>query len=174
MSRWLDHEKVKWVHTEILFKENEILTKKLAATYRVKNASLMNNKLIQKCHDSWADEHLRVKRTENLIWWRCNISDLRNWVTKYIIKCELCWRNKIQRDKQYNKITWIDVLSRSWKSVTMNFITKLSSSKNLAWRVQFDSILTIVNRLTKYMMFISFKKNCNSTSIDIHHTARIN
>ncbi len=52
LSRWSDHEKVKWVHAEILFKENEILIKKLAATYRVKNTSLIDDELIQKCHDS--------------------------------------------------------------------------------------------------------------------------
>jgi len=46
LSRWSDHEKVKWVHTEILFKKNRILTKKLTMTYRVKNASLMNDELI--------------------------------------------------------------------------------------------------------------------------------
>jgi len=69
---------VKQVYAEILFKENEILMKELAATYRVKNASLMNDELIQECHDSQTGEHLEVKRTENLIQQRCNISDLRN------------------------------------------------------------------------------------------------
>ena len=44
----------------------------------------------------------------------------------------------------------------------INFIMKLSSSKNSAWKVQFNSILTIVNRLTKYMMFISFKKTATA------------
>ncbi len=50
-----------------------------------------------------------------------------------------------------------------WESVTMNFIMKLSTSKNLAWEVKFDSILTIVNRLTKYTMFISFKKTTTAS-----------
>jgi len=58
---------VKQVHTEILSEENEILTKELAAMYRVKNTSLTDDELIQKCHNSWADEHLEVKKTENLI-----------------------------------------------------------------------------------------------------------
>jgi len=95
LSRWLNHEEVKWIHIKILFKENEILTKELAATYKVKNASLINDELIQKCYNSWTDEHLEVKRTENLIQWRCNISDFKNQIVKYITKCELCWRNKI-------------------------------------------------------------------------------
>ena len=41
--------------------------KELAATYRVKNISLTDNELIQKCYDSQTDEHLEVKRIENLI-----------------------------------------------------------------------------------------------------------
>jgi len=163
LSRWSDHEKVKWVHTEILFKENEILMKELAAMYRVKNTSLMNNELIQECHDSWVDEHLEVKKTKNLIRQRCNISDLRNQVMKYIVRCELCWKNKIQRNKQYNEVIWIDVLSESWKSVTINFIIKLSSLKNSTWEVWFDSILMIVNRLIKYTIFISFKKTVTAS-----------
>jgi len=78
LSRQLNHKEVKWVYAEILAEENEILIKELAATYRVKNTSLMNNKLIQKCHDNQTDEHLEVKRIENFIQQRCSISDLRN------------------------------------------------------------------------------------------------
>jgi len=68
LSRWFDHEEVKWVHTEILFKENEIFIKELAATYKVKNTSLTNDELIQKCYNSWVDEHFEVKRIENFVW----------------------------------------------------------------------------------------------------------
>jgi len=32
LSRWLNHEEVKWIYVEILFKKNEVLTKELAAT----------------------------------------------------------------------------------------------------------------------------------------------
>jgi len=69
---------VKQVHAEILSEKNRILMKELAAMYRVKNTSLMNDELIQKCYNSQTDEHLEVKRTENLVQQRCNISDLRN------------------------------------------------------------------------------------------------
>jgi len=41
--------------------------KELAATYRVENTSLINDELIQECYDSQTDEHLEVKRIENLI-----------------------------------------------------------------------------------------------------------
>jgi len=59
---------VKKIHAEILSKDNKkILTKGLAAMYKVKQALLTNEELIQVCHNSRADEHLEVKRTENLV-----------------------------------------------------------------------------------------------------------
>ncbi len=45
----------------------------------------------------------------------------------------------------------------------MNFIVKLSSLKNSAWEVKFDSILTIVDQLTKYTMFVPFKETTTAS-----------
>ncbi len=164
LSRWSDHEEVKMIHTEILCEDKkEILMKDLAVTFKMKNAFLMNNKLIKVCHDSRAGEHLEVKCTEDFVWRRCNIGNLCNWIMKYIVRCDSCWHNKIQRDKHYNRITWLNVLNVSWESVIMNFIIKLSKFKNLAWKVRFDSILIIVNRLMKYMMFISFRETATAS-----------
>jgi len=68
LSRWSDHKEVKMIHAEILHKDKkEILMKDLAVTFKIKNAFLMNNKLIKICHDSRADEHLEVKCTEDLV-----------------------------------------------------------------------------------------------------------
>ncbi len=56
------------IYTEILHKDKkETLIKDLAATFKMKNALLMNNKLIKVCHDSRADEHLEVKCTEDFV-----------------------------------------------------------------------------------------------------------
>jgi len=164
LSKQLDHEEVKKIHIKILSEDNkEILIKGLTATFKMKQASLTDEELIQVCHDDRADEHLEIKSTEDLIQRRHNISNLRDQITKYIVRCDSCHRNKIQRDKRYNEVTQLDASNMSWKSVTMNFITKLSMSRNLTWRVKFNSILTVVNRLTKYSMFISFKKTATAS-----------
>jgi len=164
LSRQPDHKEVKKIHAEILSEDNKgILTKGLAATYKVKQTSLTDEELIWVCHDGRTDRHLEVKRTEDLVQRRHNISDLKDQITEYIIKCNSCCRNKIQRDKRYDKITWLNTLNAPWESVTMNFITKLLTSKDSAWGVKFDSILTIVNRLTKYTMFISFKETATAS-----------
>jgi len=79
LSRQSDHEEVEKIHAEILSEDNKkILTKGLAAMYKVKQAPLTDEELIQVCHDDRASEHLEVKRTEDLIQRRHNISNLRD------------------------------------------------------------------------------------------------
>jgi len=103
---------VKKIHIKILSEDNKgILTKGLTAMYKVKQTPLTDEELIQVCHNNRADEHLEVKRTEDLIQRRHNISDLRDQITEYIIKCNSCCRNKIQRDKRYDKVTQLNTLN---------------------------------------------------------------
>jgi len=105
---------VKKIHTEILSEDDKkILTKGLAAMYKVKQALLTDEELIQVCHDSRVNEHLKVKRIKNLIQRRHNVSNLKNQITEYIIKCDSCCRNKIQRDKRYDKVTQLNALNVS-------------------------------------------------------------
>jgi len=68
LSKQSDHEEVKKIHVEILSEdEKKILTKDLTATYKVKQAFLTDKEFIQVCHNNKVNEHLEVKRTENLI-----------------------------------------------------------------------------------------------------------
>jgi len=56
------------IYTEILCKDKKrTLMKDLAATFKMKNAFLMNDKLIKVCHNNRADEHLEVKCTEDFV-----------------------------------------------------------------------------------------------------------
>ncbi len=68
MSRRPDHEGVEKIHAGILSEDDKgILTKGLAATYKVEQAPLTDEEMIQVCHDGRAGGHLEVKRTEDLI-----------------------------------------------------------------------------------------------------------
>jgi len=46
----------------------------------------------------------------------------------------------------------------AWKSIALNFIIKLSKSKERVTRIMYDSILMITDRLIKYRYFLSYKK----------------
>jgi len=59
---------VKVIYAEILHKdEQETLIKDLATTFKMKNTFLIDKELIKICYDSWVNEHLEVKCTEDLI-----------------------------------------------------------------------------------------------------------
>ncbi len=68
LSRWSDYKEVKTIYAEILHKDKKkTLMKDLAATFKMKNAFLMNDELIKICHNSRVDEHLEVKYTEDFV-----------------------------------------------------------------------------------------------------------
>ncbi len=50
------------------------------------------------------------------------------------------------------------VAEHLWSSVTIDFITKLPPSKDSTTGVVYDSILTMVDRLTKWSYFLLYKE----------------
>jgi hypothetical protein len=46
-----------------------------------------------------------------------------------------------------------------WQDVTLDFVIKLSPSKKLITGVIYDSIIIVIDRLTKYTYFISYLKS---------------
>ena len=59
---------MKIIYAEILCKDKkETLMKGLAATFKVKNTFLIDEKLIKVCYNSRADRHLEVKCTEDFV-----------------------------------------------------------------------------------------------------------
>ena len=52
----------------------------------------------------------------------------------------------------------MQVPERAWSSVLLNFIIKLLLFKEPIIRIEFDSILVVVNRLTKWGTFIPYKE----------------
>ena len=53
----------------------------------------------------------------------------------------------------------MQILEKVWSSVLLNFIIKLLPSKEPIIRIEFDSILIIINKLTKWGTFISYKES---------------
>ena len=77
-------------------------------------------------------------------------------VKEYINTCDICQIVKMKRHLSYNKLKLLSRFTDSWKEITTNFITDLSSSK---WKeVMYDLILVIVNYYMKMTRYLSMKK----------------
>ena len=105
-------------------------------------------KVLQHNHDHPVAGHFGQNQTIDLI--RCSYvwPELRNSVKSYIKSYTTCMRSKPQRHCPYGLLKQLPIPEQPWNSISMDFIEKLPSSSG------FDTILVIVDRLTKQFIFI--------------------
>jgi len=56
----------------------------------------------------------------------------------------------------YRQLKSLPILKGAWKSIALDFIVKLPLLKDPLTGVEYDSILVIMERLTKYGYFIPY------------------
>ena len=66
------------------------------------------------------------------------------WIADYVASCPVCARYKAPRHRPYGLLQPLATPDRPWGSISLDFIEGLPPSKN------YDSILVIVDRLTKF------------------------
>ena len=100
-------------------------------------------KVLQHNHDHPVAGHFGQNQTIDLI--RCSYvwPELRNSVKSYIKSCTTCMRSKPQRHHPYGLLKQLPIPEQPWNS-----ISKLPPSSG------FNTILVIVDRLTKQSIFI--------------------
>ena len=79
---------------------------------------------------------------------------MRRKVSEYIKRCNDCNRNKASRHAKYGNLQFREPPKKPWDEVTMDFIVKLPKSADPVTGHEYDSILVMVDRLTKYSHFI--------------------
>ena len=86
---------------------------------------------------------------------------MKQRVEIYIKKCFSCQQNKHVTHAKYGEIQYMESSKASWDEVFMNFITKLSKSKNSTNGEAYDAILVMIDRLIKYCHIVFFKETYN-------------
>ena len=84
---------------------------------------------------------------------------MKRKVTEFIHNCEQCVKNKPSRHKPYRQVQQIDLPKAPWETITMDFVVKLPKSTDPATKVVYDSILVVVDKLTKYTHLVPWKKS---------------
>ena len=83
---------------------------------------------------------------------------MRKQVEDIIRKCDVCIWTKHSWHRSYELLKSLSTSDRAWKSIALNFIVKLSKSKERVTKTMYNSILMITDRLIKYEYFLSYKK----------------
>lgn len=100
--------------------------------------------VMSQCHDGVTAGHIGRDATIHLAqrhyWW----PGMTAWIADYVASCPVCARYKAPRHQPYGLLQPLSMPQRPWGSISLDFIEGLPPSKG------YDSILVIVDRLTKY------------------------
>ncbi len=83
---------------------------------------------------------------------------MRKQIENIIRKCNVCIWMKHSWHRLYELLKSLSTSDHAWKSIALNFIIKLSKSKEKVIKTMYNSILMITDRLIKYEYFLSYKK----------------
>ena len=120
---------------------------------------------IQIYHNESLEEYCEIHKMIEAISQLYYFLHMWEKVRKYVDKCDLCHKIKLSRHRPYGKMKQTLTSDQFWASVVMNFIVKLSLSKKPLTEVFYNSILTIVDWLTKEVHFILYKKASNAEEL---------
>ncbi|SOV04072.1 uncharacterized protein UDID_19531 [Ustilago sp. UG-2017a] len=100
--------------------------------------------VMSQCHDGITAGHVgrdaTIKSAQQHYWW----PNMSAWIADYVASCQVCARYKAPRHRPYGLLQPLATPDRPWGSISLDFIEGLPPSKG------YDSILVIVDRLTKF------------------------
>ena len=116
-------------------------------------------KLLAMFHNSTSGGHNGYKKTVAHLKTRYMWKGLLNEVKNYIKNCDTCLRSKNQNSRPVGLLHPPDLALKPWKAITIDFITGFPNSEG------YDAVLVIVDRFTKYSLFIECKKDCSASDL---------
>ena len=118
-------------------------------------------KVLHYKHDHILSGHPGQNKTASLILWDYTWPGLWEYVKNYCKSCTTCMHAKPQCHKPYGLLKQLSIPKCLWNSISMDFIETLLTSSGC------DSILVIVNQLTKQAIFILTTIHCTSEDLAI-------
>ena len=115
--------------------------------------------VIQRHHDRPLHRHPRQDKTLEKIQRNYHFDGMKHKVTEFIRNCEQCAKNKPSRHKPYRQAQQMDLPEALWETITMDFVVKLPKSTDSATKVVYNSILVVVDKLTKYTHLVLWKES---------------
>ncbi|KAJ1588983.1 hypothetical protein NDA15_001170 [Ustilago hordei] len=105
--------------------------------------------VMTQCHDGITAGHIgrdaTIKAAQRHYWW----PNMTAWIADYVASCPVCARYKAPRHRPYGLLQPLTTPDRPWGSISLDFIEGLPTSKKYDSKT-YDSILVIVDRLTKF------------------------
>ena len=109
---------------------------------------IIRSEVINCHHDDPLVGYFGIDKTRELVGRKYYWPSLQKNIENYVRGCAICLASKAVCYKPYRDLLSMPVLTHWWRDLSMDFMTGLAVSAN--WKSNsYDSILVIVNRLTK-------------------------
>lgn len=116
----------------------------------------VRNQLLEIFHDCPSGGHWGRDKTLELIQRHFTWSGIANDVREYVATCPICQGKAIHRHRPYGQLEPLPIPTETWnspfKEISLDWITGLPPSTKDGR--MYNSILTVVCRVTKYALFI--------------------
>jgi Integrase zinc binding domain len=97
--------------------------------------------------------HFGREKTIELVQRQFTWKDIRREVAEYVRSCPVCQSKAVHRHHPYGELQSLPIPTEPFKDITLDWITGLPEAINRTGE-RCNAILTIVDRLTRYALFI--------------------
>ena len=127
-------------------------------------SEIIRSEMINCHHDDLLAGHFGIDKIRDLISWKYYWLSLRKNVGNYVRGCDICLASKAFRHKPYKDLQSLPILTHQCKDPSMDFLIGLPLSAD--WKSDsYNSILVIVNRLTKMVHYKLVKVTTNAPGL---------
>jgi len=120
----------------------------------------LRDKCLRNAHDSDYGGHFGIAKTRKLAcrlyWW----PGIRKDVERHVQQCLTCQRNKSPNHPPHGELQPLPIPDELWESISIDFIVKLPKTARGN-----DSILMVVDRLSKYAIFTPCSETIDSKGL---------
>ena len=108
--------------------------------------------------------HFGIDKTRELVGKKYHKPSLRKNIENYVRGYNICLTSKAICHKPYRDLQSLSIPTHQWKDLSMDFVTSLPLSAD--WKGNnYDSILVIINCLTKMVYYGPVKVTINTTGL---------
>jgi hypothetical protein len=125
----------------------------------------IREQVLQAFHDGPVRGHPGTAKMLQLVQERFFFPKMRHAVEDYVRRCTICRRNKHDRHAPYGLLQPLQVPTKPWQSVAVDFIVKLPPSADPVTKESYDGIMVVTDRFTKYGRFIPYRETWKATDL---------
>jgi hypothetical protein len=123
------------------------------------------DRIIRQGHDALGAGHQGFKRTHDRIKNHYYFPKMKQRIKEHVDTCVECIINKPSRHRPYGEMGEYRIPEVPFDSVAMDWIVKLPLSKDPLTGTKYDSIMVIVDRLTRYAKFVPYLESSSTEAL---------